>query len=326
MKMSFRMACGVEMMLALICLPVLAAEQGPAKAPLKLPESAIKHRFMAIDESRSQLVYVDQHDALKNWTIQFPGRYRDYQLIGGNKVLVSTGDGYREYSMDTRRMIKEVKGFGGTMFARRRTDGSTVIGGNVKGGVEIVELDPQDKVLRKADFKCGEMRLGRLTPQGTVLFGSGDRLMEGALDGQVVKDFKVESCKSIYQGLRQADGHLRVTGGYSFDLVEVDADGKVLKRFGGKDAPEAKGLGYHFFGGFQMLKNGNVVVSNWTGHGAQDSDKGVQIVEFNPEGNLVWAWHDPLIAGSIHGVLVLDDINPSVLNNDINGVLGPVAR
>lgn len=322
----FGVICVKSLMLILVPLSVLAAEQGVPSPQIKLPESVIKHRFIAVDESRSQLVCVDQGDFSKNWTIQFPGRYRDYQLIGGNKILVSTGEGYREYSLDTRQMLKEVKGFGGTMFARRRADGNTVVGANINDGVEISELDPKDKVLRKALFKCGGTRLGRLTPQGTVLFGSGDRLIEGALNGKVVKDFKVEGCKWMYQALRKTDGHLLAAGGYSFDFVELDADGKVMKRFGGKDAAEAKALGYHFFAGFQVLKNGNVVVANWTGHGVQDSNKGVQIVEFNPEGKLVWAWHDPQMAGSINGVIVLDDIDTSVLNDDVSGVLGPLSR
>ena len=318
--------CVKTLMLVLVSLSVLASEQVLPGSPVKLPESEVRHSFLAIDESRSQMIHVDQNDSSRDWTIQFPARYRDCQLIGGNKVLVSTGEGYREYSLDTRQMLKDVKGFRGIMFARRRVDGSTVIGGNVKDGVEITELDPQDKTARKASFASGGTRLGRLTSQGTVLFGSGERLMEVALDGRIVKDFKVDGCKWMYQALRRADGHLLAAGGYSFDFVELAADGKVIKRFGGKDATEAKALGYHFFGGFQVLKNGNVVVANWTGHGAQDSNKGAQLLEFNPEGKLVWAWHDPKMAGSINGVIVLDDINISVLNDDISGILGPVTR
>jgi hypothetical protein len=79
-----------------------------------------------------------------------------------------------------------------------------------------------------------------------------------------------------------------------------------------------------FFAGFQVLKNGHLVVSNWTGHGANDSVKGHQVLEFDADGRLLWSWHDPALAGSIHGVIVLDDLDPSRLHDDICGMLGPV--
>ena len=292
-----------------------------AGAVTNVPPTTITHRFLLEDESRAQLLYVDQREPAKNWAIKFPDRYRDYQLIGGNKVMLSTGAGYREYSLDTKQMTKEVNGFAAITFARRRADGSTVIGGNADG-ITVLELGPDDQVRRKANFKLNQVRLGRLTPQGTVLFGSDNKLVEANLDGQVLKEYTVESCQHLYQALRTAAGHLLAATGYGASLVELDADGKVVRRFGGKDAPEARDLGYNFFAGFQVLKNGNIVVSNWTGHGAQDSVKGVQLVEFDPAGKVGWTWHDPALAGSIHGVIVLDDVDCSVLNDDASSVLG----
>lgn len=71
----------------------------------------IRHRFLAKDESRSQLLYVDQTDPLKDWVIQLGAKCRDTQLAGKNILLVSSPDGYREYSLADRQMIKEVKGY-----------------------------------------------------------------------------------------------------------------------------------------------------------------------------------------------------------------------
>jgi len=294
----------------LLSLTVASAEPSP-----------IKHRFLAMDESRAQLVYTDQSDPAKNWAISFPSRYRDVQLIGDNKVLISTDNGYREYSLATRQVTKEVKGYTGITFARRRADGATVLGGN-SNGVTIYELGADDKLLRQASFKFGGTRLGRLTPQGTVLFGSNTKLVEVSLTGQVIKELAPDDCKHLYMGLRKSDGHLLVTAGYGSCVLELDAEGKVLKRLGGLKTPEAKDLGYHFFGGCQVLKNGNIVVANWTGHGAKDSAKGVHLIEFDPTGKVVWSWHDPERTGSIHGVIILDDLDTSVLNDDVTGLLG----
>ena len=92
---------------------------------------------------------------------------------------------------------------------------------------------------------------------------------------------------------------------------------------GGKGSPDAKTLGLHFFGAFQALKSGNIAVVNWTGHGRDDGAKGVQILEYDAAGKIVWKWHDPVRAGSVNGVLILDDLDPAVLNDDVSSVLGP---
>jgi hypothetical protein len=129
--------------------------------------------------------------------------------------------------------------------------------------------------------------------------------------------------KHIYQVLRNPDKHLLVSMGYGAAAVELDETGKVLKALGGKKTEDAKKLGFNFFSGFQVLKNGNVVVANWTGHGVNDSSKGVQLVEFDNSGKVVWTWHDPVLAGTLHGVIVLDDLDIQVLNDDVSSVLGP---
>ncbi|MFQ3242376.1 MAG: hypothetical protein ACI9A1_001168 [Lentimonas sp.] len=64
---------------------------------------------------------------------------------------------------------------------------------------------------------------------------------------------------------------------------------------------------YYFFSRPFELNNGNIVASHWTGHGQDDSEKGPQLLEFNPEGEVVWSWHDPERGGTIHGVIMLDD-------------------
>lgn len=300
------------------------AEPKLAPPVIRVPSSTIQHRFLAMDESRAELVYVDQSDAAKGWAIHFPSRYRDVQLIGGGKILISSDAGYREYRFATQELLKETKGFPGVSFARRLPDGRTVLGGNAKG-ITVYELDPNDHLLRTGNFPLTTVRLGRLTPQGTLLFGgNATHLIEGTLDGKIVKDIVLNEAKHIYHAVRKPDGHLLVTTGYGASLLEIDAGGKVLKRWGGKQSPAAGELGFHFFAGFQLLNGGDIVVANWTGHGAKDSDKGAQLVQFDPSGKVVWAWHDPQRAGSIHGVIVLDDLDPTLLNDDRSSVLGPV--
>lgn len=283
----------------------------------------IRHRFLAKDESRSQLLYVDQDQPARDWTIQYRGKGRDLQLPGKNRVLVSSPDGYWEFNLADGKLLKEVKGFPGAMSARRQPDGRTILA-CAQTAVTIYELSAEDQVLRKVPFKMASTRVIRLTPQGTFLFGCKHQLFEGNFAGEIVKTFALPEGAWAYQALRKPNGNLLVSGGYDPRLFELDPDGKVVSTMGGKASPDGVRLGYYFFGAMQVLPKGDIVVCNWTGHGANDSAKGAQLLQFNAEGNVVWQWHDPVRAGSIHGVIVLDELDPSVLNDDVNFMLGPV--
>lgn len=282
----------------------------------------VRHRFLAVDESRSQLLYVDQIDPAKSWAIKTPGRCRDIQLIGKDAVLLSTPDGYAEYDLNTHEQTRQMRGYPGATAARRLADGRTILACN-QGRVVVYELGPGGRPERKVSFPIGQTRLLRPTPQGTFLFGSGTNLYEGDWSGQILRTLTLPKGSWVYQALRKPDGNLLVAGGYNPSLFELNADGKVVRTLGGKDAPEAKELGYNFFAGFQVLPNGHTVVCNWTGHGEKDSAKGAQVVELDEAGKVVWKWHDPERAGSLHGVIVLDNLDTGLLNDDITSVLGP---
>jgi hypothetical protein len=237
-------------------------------------------------------------------------------------VLLSTPDGFREYDLADRRLVKEVTGYPAGMSARRLRDGRTILACNTRG-VTFYEFDAQDQLLRQANFQVASTRVVRLTPQDTLLFGSGNQVFEGDLTGKLLHTFSLPEGAWAYQSLRLPNGHLLVAGGYHTLMYELDTDGKVVRTFGGPPAEDAKSLGLHLFAGFQILNNGDLVVANWTGHGAQDSSKGVQVLQYSPAGQLVWKWHDPARAGSINGVIILDDLDPAVLNDDASSVLRP---
>ena len=283
----------------------------------------VKHRFLAVDESREQLVYVDQFDSSKDWTLKLPIKHRDIQLVGNNVLLLSSLEGFHEYDLTDRRMVKEVKDYPGTVSARRLPDGRTILVCNAPG-VTLFELAADGKVLRKSSFKIPTTRVVRMTPGGTILFGSANRVFEGDLDGKILKEHTLPEGVWAYQTVRLPSGNLLVCGGYEPRMFELDGQGTVVKTIGARQPGQNKALGLHLFAGFQILKNGHIVVSNWSGHGPQDSKKGVQILEFDPEGQIVWTWHDAERAGSIDGLIVLDELDTGVLNDDVSSVLGPV--
>lgn len=272
---------------------------------------SIKHRFIAVDESRAQLHYVDQFDASQDWTIKLPGRYRDVQLSKEGHVLVSTHNGYEEYDPQTQKKLKTVTDASAshTETLVRLPNGHTILGCNVPrekgGGVRFIELDASDHAVRDVTFpKLHHLRLGRVSSNGALLFGCDNRVIIGQWDGTYREFITKKEKRHIYEVEELANGNLRLSTGYGAVLEAWRPDGTFVRTLCGGTPPE--GFFYLFFGGAQQLKSGNWVVSNWTGHGKDDSKKGAQLIEFDKDGNIAWSWHDPERAGTIHGALFIE--------------------
>lgn len=265
-------------------------------------------RMFIVDESRQKVHFVDLKDPAKHWEIQFPKRYRDIQLIDDNRLLVSTDAGFREYDMDTRKMLAEHRdaALSGTESLRRLSDGRTIIGRNAPKAIEFIELDKQNKTLRTARFDgLNTLRLFRLTSRGTLLFGCNKTLIcEADLDGKMLRKMEIPDGGHFYHVIEKEDGHLLASAGYACFVVELDKQGKELRRWSGKSLP--KELGCFFFAGLHPLPDGGFFVANWTGHGAPDSHKGHQVLRLTPDGKVTWSWHDPNLAGSVNAVIPID--------------------
>ncbi|MBL7077986.1 MAG: hypothetical protein ISS31_11015 [Kiritimatiellae bacterium] len=95
-----------------------------------------------------------------------------------------------------------------------------------------------------------------------------------------------------------------ISTGFGATILILDKDWSLVKSYGGKG--KVDGVDTHFFADAQQLKNGNVVVAHWSGHGRADSKKAPQAIEFNQEGAVVWSWHDPKRAGTLHGIEVIE--------------------
>jgi hypothetical protein len=76
---------------------------------------------------------------------------------------------------------------------------------------------------------------------------------------------------------------------------------------------------------FQLLPNGNVVMANWQGHGDGHGREGIQLLEFNAAGEIVWSWGQAEQISSLQGVLVLDGLDTSKLHDERNGLMQPLA-
>jgi hypothetical protein len=300
-------------------------------------------RVLLADEGNRRVLLLDlQNPGSAIWSTplddlnKYGNSMRDIQLVGGDRVAVSVANGYVELDITTGAIKKEVLTFDSVESLRRLPSGHTILGGNSNGGVTLQELDSQDAPVPGNNMtftSYSQFRLLRRTPQGTFLIGVANTLAEVGWGKKTIWSMDFTPAPGhdpnyIYQGLRLPDNTIAVTSGYGTALLLIDPTAKkVLTTIGGQGQPDSTTIAPYFYAGYQILPNGHFVVANWEGHGTGNGAKGIQLLEYDPTGLLVWKWkQDPNLVSSIHHVIVLDGLDTTKLHDDVNGVLAPVTQ
>ena len=286
------------------------------------------HKVIVADEGNGKVHYINLANPSERWSITTANR--DLQLIGSDRLMVSVGDGYAEYNVKTGAYIKKVTTGGGVQSVFRLSSSSTFIGSE-GNPASVKEVDSTGKEIRKINFAVNaSIRIVRPTLDGTFLVGGkvAGTMYECDSTGAVI--WEAQAGGEPYMALRLPDGNTLVSNGYGAQMVLIGGDGKVIKQY--PTQADRNGSEFwsnaapNFFAGFQILKNGNIVVANWEGHGGGNGGKGFQLIEINSDlTDVVSYWRqDPAIVSSLHGVLVFDSLDTELLHSDVNGVLSPL--
>jgi hypothetical protein len=285
--------------------PASDAADAPAADAATDALAAIKHRLLMVDNGASRLLLLDQIDPTKSWSVAIPAGSRDLQVVAGDKVLVSHGNGAAEYALANGAQGWVVASYAGVSTAQRLDNGRTLIGWSVAGKMTFSEVDTTGAEVAKVEVNgLNQLRLARRLANGNTLF-TGER----AVGEWIV--FEVDGTGAIvwekplsgkgYVALRTAGGNTLATTGATVTLTELAPDGSTVKLWGGTTAHPTARL--QWFSGFQVLTNGNMVIANWLGDGKLTM--GPHAVEFDATNQLVWQWEDHTAAMTITNLLVL---------------------
>ena len=287
-----------------------------------------KSRKMLLrDEGDPHLVMVDlSKTPILVWKTVAGGPWaRAAQLIGNNQILGGRNDGYEVFDYTTGAITKTVKNFGNTQSAYRLVTGETML---TTSGTVLKFLDKNDVMTRQISYPgYGYVRVARPTRNGTFLVPSDTTMFEGDATGKVLWKATGAEWGHIWEPLllgpapasamgkwNDGDTLLCTAFGSSCDVIDKVTH-KVGYRFGTKKMPMADQVKPNFFSEFEILPNGNIFTANWQGHGAGNGGNGLQVLEFDPTGALVWYWkQDAMIFSSIQGVQVMDGKDPKYLH------------
>jgi len=314
-------------MLAMSIAPALTRATAAANSG-----QPIRHEFVVIDEGLSNLFRINERDPSKNWLVKmdYP-KTRDMQLIGDGKLLIGYLHGYLEYNLADGKLLKKYDRFAREKSAevssvRRQPDGTTLIAGvGLAGnkGITVLTLDKNDNIIATQTYEGDYLRLIRQTGQGTYLMACNEELREATPDGRYLKKFPVEGFKHMWKAVRLPNGNTIVSAGYGGFMVELDPSGAIVRKWGGKgQVPDA--VNPYFAATFQLLENGNIVLANWQGHGTDHGKSGVQLLEYDKDGKIVWQWSKAGMISSLQGILVLDGLDTALLHDERAGPMRPL--
>ena len=285
----------------------------------------IKHILYMVDNGRSNLIFLNQKDHSKNWTVGIPAGSRDLQLVSNNNVLVSHGNGAAEYDRTTGVKGWSIDTFSGVSTAQRLPNGNTLLGwstaasGSTPAKVLFSEVNRAGtEVSRVTINNITTLRLARRLSNGHTLF-TGDinndlkfYVFEVDANGAIVWQQSLYGGRG-YVAYRLDNGDTWATmgpigafwepGKDDNKVLQLSPKGSIVKYWGSMaDHPNAR---LRKFSGFSVVpKNGNIVVPNWLGDG--NIGTGPHAVEFDAKNKLVWSWEDHSAAETITNLLVVE--------------------
>jgi len=268
---------------------------------------ATKHHFICIDngsKKNTRLVHVNQFAPKESWNIKIPAGARSIQLIGNDKILINHSRGATEYFLKTGKKTGwEITKYREICTSLRLKNDHTLIANSNY----IYELDSQKKEIKKIKLpakKNSNMRVISLSPNNTILYSQHIKkspffVYEINMDGKLL--WKSEIPGKGYKHLLTKDKTIINTCGTICKIVTINRKGEILSFVGGKkEHPEAD---FSFFSGYDLLKNGNIVVADWHGHNYKG--KSSHLVEFDKNNKIVWRWFNKKVK-RLTNVLVIE--------------------
>jgi len=272
--------------------------------------TAICHEFIANDNGKNQVNYVNEFDPSKNWTKAVgqtgANSPRTIEIVdnakakGGKAVLVSLEKGYGEFDLTDGTSLGGVATKSGISGACRMPDGNTALGTNNA----IIVVSPSGSEVKQITLPAGdELRaINRNPADGHFWFSKVSMVYDMAESGAVSWMGNMGAGTKGYAVWWREGGGAYATTGDPSTVVEMDATGKVISTVGGKAMFTSVGL--DFFSGFVRLSNGNFVVANWLGHLSNPGKDTPHVVEFTPQNKVVWQWGNQTLARQITNVYV----------------------
>ena len=279
--------------------PVTARATGP-----------IKHRIMFAEYPPGKLVEFNP-DGTVFWETNGPSTIFMFNVLPNDDIFFPFAGGGKTGAQVVNRKYQVVWTYTSTSQqvggGERLSNGHTLLG--EQGPPRALEIDDKGATVAAFDLPTSETRfdhqvrhIHRLSNGNTLVAMEGEGVAR-ELDpkGKVVWEYAAGG--AVQDALRVDCGNTFITTGDKKTIVEVTPEGTVAWEFKASDAPETI---LTFFTSLQQLRNGNLVVGNWT---RAENLPGVHAFEVTHDSakKVVWKFENHGLLQAGMAVTVLDD-------------------
>ena len=276
----------------LLCGVSGTSAQGPADSSIK------RHDFLYAGEGKRQQMFIvkDGQIAQKYYNPQGRGEISDAILMTDGNVLLAHQYGICEITPENKVLWSYPAPEGTEIHTIQPVGGNMVVFvQNGNPAKAVVMQVPEKKIIHEFGLPSsqgvhGQFRNARLTTRGTLLVANMglDYVGEYSVQGNELKRWNIKSPWSVAEVEKE---RLLIVGRNT--VIKIDRDGNTLREintpdYGLKSPQKAV-----------QLKNGNIIVNEWTNEWRTVIDTAnapVQAIEIAPDGTVVWelrSWKDP---------------------------------
>lgn len=278
---------------------------------IKMIQKIEKYTFIGIDEGCQQIFLGDTSGTIYWCTdLSMYPLARSLQNLGDGRVLVGYDRGYFIVDTEGGSILHQCERWDNITSATRNSDGYTLITGLDIGGspgIWVLSLDGDDQVIESVRRRGSYVRVMKTvapdTGDCTYLLSMNQKIFETDIELRRIRTFRAPGFKHAWMAHRLESGQTLVSAGYGAFMALFDQRGRLIRSFGGlKNVPVE--VNPFFYASFGIAENGNLLVANWQGHGADMGHSGRQLLCFNSDGDYLESWSFPGIS-SLQGLLLI---------------------
>lgn len=275
--------CGLTGMRELAAREILCADTGLEKVMIFDPDGKL----------------VWQYDSVKCVDVSV--------LAGGNILMCHESpknSWVREVRRSDKKTVWEYNVKGEAQSCQRLANGNTLIGKCTDS--ELIEVTPEGEIAKRipvtTSVKTRHKILRRVRKGADGLYyvaHHGEGVCRVYDDSGVIQREIPHYPNFCYSATPLKDGTVLLTGKELMKIV--DQNNKIIWSLRPEEVSKWK---IASFCGADVLDSGNIVVSNWLGHGMEG--KGTPIIEVTPDKRVVWSFGDTEQTRQVLGVQVID--------------------
>lgn len=247
----------------------------------------VKHTWVCTDSGCGKLYWFDETGKIVRELAVNAACYDVWVLPDGNVLYPHFGKGSDGVSIVTPQ---------GEVLFRYETHGEVfgcqpLENGNILTGEliprRICEVNRAGEIVKEIPVPYADdlpphetMRMPRKVKDGYLVVQPGlCKITKFDLDGKLLCQY--DTYGDTFGVIQRENGNLIYS--YQGGVAELDAAGNEVWNLTDADVP---GINIRWPLGIQLLKNGNLVVTNWMGHG--HNEEGIPFFEVTPEKKVVW--------------------------------------